>query len=238
MPKPFQTFGSGHLSINAGFCKTMFERVSADDLMSLASRRHPPPLQVGAVLILEAPGGLDVGLVRTVLQQRISAVPRLRQRLQKVPLGCGRPIWIDDPGFTIDDHVTVVTPHSEADDAGLLDIAADLVTKPLPEDRPLWSATVVPWHDRRPSCFGTRHAPRRGRRVGGVGRAARARRWLSYPGDRSRATTASKPSRAGQGRPGESTFAHCGGSRKRSADYSRQSTNSVPRWPNVPNRAH
>jgi diacylglycerol O-acyltransferase len=124
--------------------KTMFERVSADDLMSLASRRHPPPLQVGAVLILEAPGELAVGGLRTVLQQRIAAVPRLRQRLQRVPLGCGRPIWVDDAGFTIDDHVTVVTPHSEADDAGLLDIAADLVAKPLPEDRPLWSATLVP----------------------------------------------------------------------------------------------
>ena len=122
----------------------MFERVSADDLMSLASRRHPPPLQVGAALILEAPGELDVGGLRTVLQQRIAAVPRLRQRLQKVPLGCGRPIWVDDPGFTIDDHVTVVTPHPEADGAGLLDIAADLVAKPLPDDRPLWSATLVP----------------------------------------------------------------------------------------------
>ena len=122
----------------------MFERVSADDLMSLASKRHPPPLQVGAVLILDAPGELDIGGLRTVLQQRISAVPRLRQRLQKVPLGCGRPIWVDDPSFTIDDHVTVVTPYSGADDAVLLDIAADLVTRPLPEDRPLWSATLVP----------------------------------------------------------------------------------------------
>ena len=122
----------------------MFDRVSADDLMSLAPRQHPPPLQVGAVLILDTPGDLDVAALRTVLQQRIVAVPRLRQRLQKVPLGCGRPIWVDDPSFTIDDHVTAVTPHSEVDDAVLLDIAADLVTKPLPEDRPLWSATLVP----------------------------------------------------------------------------------------------
>ena len=122
----------------------MIERVSADDLMSLVSRRHPPPLQVGAVLILEASNGLDVGPLRSVLQQRISAVPRLRQRLQNVPLGCGRPIWVDDFGFKIDDHVTVVTPRSETDDAGLLEIAADLVTRPLPEDRPLWSATLVP----------------------------------------------------------------------------------------------
>jgi diacylglycerol O-acyltransferase / wax synthase len=122
----------------------MFERVSSDDLMSLASKRHPPPLQVGAVLILDALGGLDIGSLRAALQQRISTVPRLRQRLQKVPLGCGRPIWVDDPGFKIDDHLTVVMPESETDDAGLLDIAACLVTRPLPEDRPLWTATLVP----------------------------------------------------------------------------------------------
>ena len=122
----------------------MFERVSADDLMSLASRRHPPPLQVGAVLILDVRGGLDISSLRTVLQQRIAAVPRLRQRLEKVPLGCGRPVWVDDSGFNIDDHLRVAKQQSETDDAGLLDIAANLVTKPLPEDRPLWAATFVP----------------------------------------------------------------------------------------------
>jgi diacylglycerol O-acyltransferase / wax synthase len=122
----------------------MFERVSSEDLMSLASRRHPPPLQVGAVLILDVRGGLDLGSLRTVLQQRVAAVPRLRQRLEKVPLGCGRPVWVDDPGFNIDDHLRVSKQRSEIDDAGLLDIAADLVTKPLPEDRPLWAAVLVP----------------------------------------------------------------------------------------------
>jgi diacylglycerol O-acyltransferase / wax synthase len=122
----------------------MFERVSAEDQMSLASGRHPPPLQVGAVLILDAPGGIDLSSLRTVLQQRIAAVPRLRQRLEKVPLGCGRPVWVDDPGFNIDEHLAMAKQQSEMDDAGLLDIAADLVTRQLPEDRPLWAAVLVP----------------------------------------------------------------------------------------------
>ena len=123
---------------------TMFERVSADDLMSLASRRHPPPLQVGAVLIFDVRDGLDVGSLRAVLQQRIVAVPRLRQRLERVPLGCGRPLWVDDPDFNIDDHLTVIEIRSKTDDADLLDLAADLVTQPLADNRPLWTATLVP----------------------------------------------------------------------------------------------
>ena len=114
----------------------MFERVSAVDLMSLASWRHPPPLQVGAVLILDVRGGLDAASLRAILQQRIAAVPRLRQRLHKVPHGCGRPVWVDDPGINMNNHLTVVEQRSEADDAGLLDLAASLVTKQLPDDRP------------------------------------------------------------------------------------------------------
>jgi diacylglycerol O-acyltransferase / wax synthase len=124
--------------------RTMFERVSADDLMSLAPRRHPPPLQVGAVLIFEVRDGLDVGSLRAVLQQRIAVVPRLRQRLERVPLGCGRPVWVDDSDFNIDDHLTVLEGPSETDDAGLLDLAAGLVTQPLDDNRPLWTATLVP----------------------------------------------------------------------------------------------
>ena len=42
--------------------------------MSLTSRRHPPPLQVGAVLILDVRGGLDISSLRTVLQQQRIAV--------------------------------------------------------------------------------------------------------------------------------------------------------------------
>jgi len=122
----------------------LIERVTGDDLMSLVSRRHPPPAQVGAVLILDVRDGLDVACLRTILRQRIAGIPRLRQRLEKVPLGCGRPIWLDDPDFNLNNHLTVAIGQVVIDDAGLWDIAAGLVTKPLPDDRPLWSATCVP----------------------------------------------------------------------------------------------
>ena len=82
-PSPSGVLALGNRSMDAGCLKTMLERVSADDLMSLAARRHPPPLQVGAVLIFDVRGGLDVGSLRAALQQRIAAVPRLRQRLER-----------------------------------------------------------------------------------------------------------------------------------------------------------
>ena len=64
-----------------------FERVSTDDLMSLASERGTTPLQVGAVLMLDASESLEPGLVVDAIADRVCAVPRLRQRLVEVPWG-------------------------------------------------------------------------------------------------------------------------------------------------------
>lgn len=61
------------------------ERVSTDDLMSLASERGSTPMLVGAVLMLDVQEGLDPGRVMDALESRISAIPRLRQRLLRPP---------------------------------------------------------------------------------------------------------------------------------------------------------
>lgn len=39
---------------------------------------------------------------------RLPAVPRLRRRLQRAPLGCGRPVWVDDVHFDLDEHLSTV----------------------------------------------------------------------------------------------------------------------------------
>ncbi|MFB9990405.1 wax ester/triacylglycerol synthase domain-containing protein [Deinococcus oregonensis] len=41
------------------------------------------------------------------LEHQLPAVPRLRQRLERLPLGEGRPIWVDDPAFRLADHPSV-----------------------------------------------------------------------------------------------------------------------------------
>lgn len=81
-------------------------RVTGDDQMSLVSEWGSTPLQVGAVLLLEVRGGVDPARVFDLLAQRITEVPRLRQRLVNPPFGCGRPVWVDDASFKIANHVT------------------------------------------------------------------------------------------------------------------------------------
>lgn len=120
-----------------------FERASAIDMMELVSATTPAAGQVGAVLMLEPGDRLDLGEVRSTLDARIKGVPRLRQRLVTTPLGCGRPIWVDDAFFDIADHVHETACPAPGDRDAVLEVAADLIARPLPRDRPLWSATLL-----------------------------------------------------------------------------------------------
>ncbi len=117
-------------------------RVSADDLMSLVSTGGMLPL-VGAVLILGGTAALEpAGLVATI-EGRLSTVPRLRQCLEQLPLGEGRPIWVDDPDFRLSDHLSVQRCPSPGGQGEVLGMAATLLTTPLPPNRALWAAILV-----------------------------------------------------------------------------------------------
>ena len=124
-------------------------RVSADDLMSLAAERGSTPMQVGAVLMLDPAASVQECKVADALIKRIQAVPRLRQRLVKVPLGCGRPVWVDDPAFTMSNHLSVVQCTSTCSESAVLAIAAEVLGSRLPRDRALWAATLVTDNDSR-----------------------------------------------------------------------------------------
>lgn len=119
------------------------ERVSTDDLMSLASERGSTPMLVGAVLMLDASGDLEPEQVVDAIARRVSAVPRLRQRLVKVPWGCGRPVWVDDRDFTITNHVSVMPCPAPGGERAVLGVAAELLVTRLPRDRPLWTARLL-----------------------------------------------------------------------------------------------
>ena len=65
------------------------ERASAADLALLAMENGSAvPEHFGAVFVLDAGSGFDIGSARRVLADRIRGVPRLRQRLVRPPLMC------------------------------------------------------------------------------------------------------------------------------------------------------
>jgi diacylglycerol O-acyltransferase len=117
------------------------QRATGNDLMALATESTAAPMQVAAILVLDRP--VDAATLRAALADRITAVPRLRQRLQRAPLGCGRLFWGDDADFTIDRHVIDRLCPTPGDEAALMEVAAVAVMHPLPRNRPLWSISRV-----------------------------------------------------------------------------------------------
>jgi diacylglycerol O-acyltransferase / wax synthase len=123
--------------------RSTIDRVGPNDLMVLATDGDRAPQQVAAVLMLATTSSLEITSVQEVVAERIRAVPRLRQRLARVPLGLGRPIWVDDPGFDVRQHVRTVRCPAPGDEDALLRVVTDTVVLRLRRDRPLWSATLV-----------------------------------------------------------------------------------------------
>ncbi|MGY1708832.1 wax ester/triacylglycerol synthase domain-containing protein [Geodermatophilus sp. SYSU D00758] len=121
------------------------ERAGAADLaMRAVSSRSPVPNQLGAVLVLDTRQEPDPGRLGPEVARRLAAVPRLRQRLVRLPPGAGSPAWVDDPAFDPAAHVREVPCPEPRDDRALLDLATAVVTRPLPADRPAWAVVLVP----------------------------------------------------------------------------------------------
>jgi diacylglycerol O-acyltransferase / wax synthase len=119
------------------------ERASATDRAFLAMDTGAVPEQLGVVLRLDPTSDLDLAEVRRLLAERVESVPRLRRRLVRAPVGAGGPIWVDDAGFDIRDHLREVECRAPGDERALLDTALDVAMTPLRRDAPLWSAAYV-----------------------------------------------------------------------------------------------
>lgn len=119
------------------------DRASPADLMQLATDVGPAPMNVGAVLVMDPVPGFTVAAAARLLAGRIAAVPRLRQRLRRAPPGCGRPYWADDAEFDLRRHIRYRACPEPGDQRALLDVAAAVLTEPLPRSWPLWTATFI-----------------------------------------------------------------------------------------------
>ncbi|HWI73336.1 MAG TPA: wax ester/triacylglycerol synthase domain-containing protein, partial [Baekduia sp.] len=114
------------------------DRPSALDLAFLDLETPQAPLHVGWTLRFGGPAP-PVAALRLHLDARLGAVPRFRRRLVRPAVGAG-PFWADDPGFDVARHVFGVALRSPGE---LRAIAGMLLSRPLPDDRPLWRMYLV-----------------------------------------------------------------------------------------------
>jgi diacylglycerol O-acyltransferase / wax synthase len=69
---------------------------------------------VGSVAIFEGPPPPQADVLASV-GAKLDLMPRCRQKVRFVPLGLGRPVWVDDPHFNIS---TAAKPPASTGPAG------------------------------------------------------------------------------------------------------------------------
>jgi diacylglycerol O-acyltransferase len=74
---------------------------------------------------------------RDHIARRLHRAPRYRQRLESVPLGVARPVWVDDDRFDITRHVRPAAP------ASLDELAGSVLSTPLSREQPLWELWIA-----------------------------------------------------------------------------------------------
>ncbi|MHB8492838.1 MAG: wax ester/triacylglycerol synthase domain-containing protein, partial [Solirubrobacteraceae bacterium] len=119
------------------------DRLSALDSAFLhLESTGPSHMHVASVMIFAGQAPALSDLVEHV-EGRLHLVPRYRQRLAFVPLGQGRPVWVDDPHFNPYYHIRSTALPAPADNAALKTLAGRLFSERLQRNRPLWELWLV-----------------------------------------------------------------------------------------------
>jgi diacylglycerol O-acyltransferase len=95
-------------------------------------------MMINGVLAME--GTPDRARLREVIERRILALPRFRQ---KIVLRRGKPFWEDDPDLDLDAHLHWMRLPDPGEETQLRDLISGLVCEPLYPQRPLWSFHVI-----------------------------------------------------------------------------------------------
>jgi len=118
------------------------DRLSGLDAAFLDLESGGAHMHVAAIFIFSGDPPAYDDLVAAI-DERLHVVPRYRQKLARVPLGQGRPQWIDDPHFNARYHVRHSALPAPGGDAELERIAGRLFALPLDRTKPLWEMNLV-----------------------------------------------------------------------------------------------
>jgi diacylglycerol O-acyltransferase / wax synthase len=122
----------------------MTDRLSAADVSFLYLEGHTTPMHAGSLAIFLVPAeGFDYERLVGLIEDRISLVPRYRQKVRFVPGHIANPVWVDDPDFDITYHVRRSALPRPGSDEQLREFCARIQSRPLDRSRPLWEIYLV-----------------------------------------------------------------------------------------------
>src|SRR6201998_3586157 len=118
------------------------EWMSPTDASFLHIEGANTPMHIGAVSIFEGPAPPFARLEEMVLGH-LDFVPRYRQKVRFVPLGLGRPVWVDDPHFNLGYHLRHSALPAPGTEEVLRLTAARIFAQHLDRRKPLWEIWMV-----------------------------------------------------------------------------------------------
>jgi diacylglycerol O-acyltransferase / wax synthase len=122
------------------------ERLTGLDAAFLYAETPTHHMHVAMTAVFDpstVPGGYSFRRIRQLINDRIPLAPVFQRRLVEVPLRLGHPVWVDDPEFDIDNHLRRAALPSPGGMRELGDFAADVISRQLHRDRPLWEMWIV-----------------------------------------------------------------------------------------------
>ena len=122
----------------------MADRLSPLDASFLYLEEQSTPMHVGSMQIYaDTPDGMEYDRLCRLITERITAVPRYRQKIRWIPGRLASPVWIDDPDFDVSYHVRRSALPSPGSDAQLRELVARVQSRHLDRSRPLWEIYIV-----------------------------------------------------------------------------------------------
>ena len=125
----------------------MSQRLGALDSVFLNLEDACHPMHIGCLLTFktapESPGRPGVARIFDTVAARLPLLPGCRRRLVDVPLGLGRPVWVEDPDFDIRNHLHHVVLPPPGSREQLMDTVSTLHARRLDRGRPLWEMYLV-----------------------------------------------------------------------------------------------
>jgi wax ester synthase-like acyl-CoA acyltransferase family protein/uncharacterized protein DUF1298 len=140
--------------------KATRERLNQDDAQILRLESAVIKGHTGKVIVI-APGSdgqsLSIDRLRDQVGRRMSAFPRLSQRIEEPRLGLGRPAWVEAPEVDLDWHVAEARRADPLSDEELRQAAGELLSERLDHTRPLWRLDAMPLTGERMAIVGRIH---------------------------------------------------------------------------------
>ena len=126
---------------------TFYEPLTARDAWFVYAERQDAPLDIGTVYVFEGgsrvPGGRGAAGIEETIAERLHLFPRYRQKLHRIALNIGHPVWVDDPDFDLGFHIRHEVLPEPATGARAREAVARILSRPLARNRPLWEMVVL-----------------------------------------------------------------------------------------------